>query len=62
MKNCKPSQLQQRLLLHPVGGTAFAQEAQTNPVVSDTAVNEPALVAKSQMKPVEKLKFLLHLQ
>lgn len=42
------------IALASVGGTAFAQEAQTNPVVSDTAVNEPALVAKSQMKPVEK--------
>jgi surface exclusion protein prgA len=42
------------IALASVGGTAFAQEAQTNPVVSDTAVNEPALVTKSQMKPVEK--------
>lgn len=42
------------IALASVGGTAFAQEAQANPVVSDTAVNEPALVAKSQVKPVEK--------
>ena len=36
------------------GGTAFAQEAQATPVPSNTAVNEPALVAKSQVKPLEK--------
>jgi surface exclusion protein prgA len=42
------------IALASVGGTAFAQEAQATPVVSDTAVNEPALVAKSQVKPVEK--------
>ena len=42
------------IALASVGGTAFAQEAQTTPVVSNTAVNEPALVAKSQVKPVEK--------
>ena len=42
------------IALASVGGTAFAQEAQATPVVSNTAVNEPALVAKSQVKPVEK--------
>lgn len=42
------------IALASVGGTAFAQEAQATPVVSDTAVNEPALVAKSQVKPLEK--------
>ena len=42
------------IALASVGGTAFAQEAQTNPVVSDTAVNEPALITKTQVKPVEK--------
>ena len=42
------------IALASVGGTAFAQEAQATPVVSDTAVNEPALVAKPQVKPVEK--------
>ncbi|ORO92450.1 surface exclusion protein [Streptococcus mitis] len=42
------------IALASVGGTAFAQEAQATPVSSNTAVNEPALVAKSQVKPVEK--------
>ena len=42
------------IALASVGGTAFAQEAQATPVPSNTAVNEPALVTKSQMKPVEK--------
>ena len=42
------------IALASVGGTAFAQEAQATPVPSNTAVNEPALVAKSQMKPVKK--------
>jgi len=42
------------IALASVGGTAFAQEAQATPVPSNTAVNEPALVAKSQVKPVEK--------
>lgn len=42
------------IALASVGGTAFAQEAQATPVPSNTAVNEPALVAKSQMKPVEQ--------
>ena len=40
--------------LASVGGTAFAQEAQATPVPSNTAVNEPALVTKSQVKPLEK--------
>lgn len=42
------------IALASVGGTAFAQEAQATPVVSNTAVNEPALVTKTQVKPVEK--------
>lgn len=42
------------IALASVGGTAFAQEAQANPVPSNTAVNEPALVTKSQVKPLEK--------
>ena len=42
------------IALASVGGTAFAQEAPTSTPVSTTAVNEPALVAKSQVKPVEK--------
>ncbi|MFS9260076.1 SEC10/PgrA surface exclusion domain-containing protein [Streptococcus infantis] len=41
------------IALASVGGTAFAQEA-TTPVPSDTAVNEPALVTKPQVKPLEK--------
>ena len=42
------------IALASVGGTAFAQEAQETPVPADTAVNEPALVAKPQVKPLEK--------
>ena len=42
------------IALASVGGTAFAQEAQATPVPSNTAVNEPALVTKSQVKPLEK--------
>lgn len=42
------------IALASVGGTAFAQEAPTSTPISTTAVNEPALVAKSQVKPVEK--------
>lgn len=42
------------IALASVGGTAFAQEAQATPVPSNTAVNEPALVAKSQVKQLEK--------
>ena len=42
------------IALASVGGTAFAQEAQATPVPSNTAVNEPALVAKPQVKPLEK--------
>ena len=41
------------IALASVGGTAFAQEAQATPV-PNTAVNEPALIAKSQVKPLEK--------
>ena len=42
------------IALASVGGTAFAQEAPTSTIVSTTAVNEPALVTKTQVKPVEK--------
>ena len=42
------------IALASVGAPAFAQEAQATPVPADTAVNEPALVAKSQVKPLEK--------
>ena len=42
------------IALASVGGTAFAQEAQATPVPSNTAVNEPALITKSQVKPLEK--------
>ena len=45
------------IALASVGGTAFAQEAQATPVPSNTAVNESALVAKSQVKTVEKSEF-----
>lgn len=42
------------IALASVGAPAFAQEAQATSVPADTAVNEPALVAKSQVKPLEK--------
>ena len=42
------------IALASVGGTVFAQEAPTSAPVDTTAVNEPALVAKPQVKPVEK--------
>lgn len=42
------------IALASVGGTAFAQEAQATPAPANTAVNEPALVTKSQVKPLEK--------
>ena len=42
------------IALASVGGTAFAQEAQATPAPANTAVNEPALVAKPQVKPLEK--------
>lgn len=42
------------IALASVGGTAFAQEAQATPVPSNTAANEPALVTKPQVKPLEK--------
>ena len=42
------------IALASVGGTAFAQEAQATSVPTDTTVNEPALVAKSEVKPLEK--------
>ena len=42
------------IALASVGGTAFAQEAQATPAPANTAVNEPALITKSQVKPLEK--------
>ena len=42
------------IALASVGAPAFAQEAQATSVPTDTTVNEPALVAKSQVKPLEK--------
>ena len=42
------------IALASVGGTAFAQEAQATSVPTDTAVNESAIVTKSQVKPLEK--------
>ena len=42
------------IALASVGAPAFAQEAQATSVPADTAVNEPALVTKSQVKPLEK--------
>lgn len=42
------------IALASVGAPAFAQEAQATSVPADTVVNEPALVAKSQVKPLEK--------
>ena len=42
------------IALASVGAPAFAQEAQATSVPTDTAVNEPALVTKSQVKPLEK--------
>lgn len=54
MKKLKTLTTSTAIALASVGGTAFAQEAQATPVPSNTAVNEPALVGKSQVKPVEK--------
>ncbi|MEZ7624939.1 LPXTG cell wall anchor domain-containing protein [Streptococcus sp. 27098_8_22] len=42
------------IALASVSAPAFAQEAQATPVPAETAVNEPTLVAKSQLKPLEK--------
>ena len=42
------------IALASVGAPVFAQEAQATSVPADTAVNEPALVVKSQVKPLEK--------
>ena len=42
------------IALASVGAPVFAQEAQATSVPADTAVNEPALVAKPQVKPLEK--------
>ena len=42
------------IALASVGAPVFAQEAQATSVLADTAVNEPALVTKSQVKPLEK--------
>ena len=42
------------IALASVGAPVFAQEAQATSVPTDTAVNEPALVTKPQVKPLEK--------
>ena len=42
------------IALASVGGTAFAQEATTSAPVDTNAVNETALIAKSEVKPLEK--------
>ena len=42
------------IALASVGAPVFAQEAQATSVPADTSVNEPALVTKSQVKPLEK--------
>ena len=54
MKKLKTLTTSTAIALASVGGTAFAQEAPTSTPVSTTAVNEPALVTKSQVKPLEK--------
>ena len=54
MKKLKTLTTSTAIALASVGGTAFAQEAQATPVPSNTAVNEPALVTKPQVKPLEK--------
>lgn len=42
------------IALASVGAPVLAQEAQATSVPADTSVNEPALVTKSQVKPLEK--------
>ena len=42
------------IALASVGAPVFAQEAQATSAPTDTAVNEPALVTKPQVKPLEK--------
>ena len=54
MKKLKTLTTSTAIALASVGGTAFAQEAQATPAPANTAVNEPALVTKSQVKPLEK--------
>lgn len=54
MKKLQTLTTSSAIALASVGAPAFAQEAQATPVPADTAVNEPALVAKSQVKPLEK--------
>lgn len=54
MKKLKTLTTSTAIALASVGGTAFAQEAQATPVPSNTAVNEPALVTKPQVKSLEK--------
>ena len=56
MKKLKTLTTSTAIALASVGGTVFAQEAQATPVPSNTAVNEPALVAKPQVKLLEKSK------
>lgn len=54
MKKIKTLTTSTAIALASVGGTAFAQEAQATPAPANTAVNEPALVTKTQVKPLEK--------
>ena len=46
------------IALASVGAPAFAQEATAPTSVDTNAVNESALVAKPQVKPLEKKQFL----
>ena len=54
MKKLQTLTTSSAIALASVGAPVFAQEAQATSVPADTAVNEPALVAKSQVKPLEK--------
>ena len=54
MKKLQTLTASSAIALASVGGTAFAQEATVPATVDKPAVNEPALVAKSQVKPLEK--------
>lgn len=54
MKKLQTLTASSAIALASVGAPVFAQEAQATPVPSNTAVNEHALVAKSQVKPLEK--------
>lgn len=54
MKKLQTLTASSAIALASVGAPVFAQEAQATPVPSNTAVNEPALITKSQVKPLEK--------